>query len=142
MKESYTASASIEILASTSKVWHALIDPKTIKEYLFGTTVVSDWKVGSSITYTGVWNGKPYEDKGKVIQNIPNKQLKTTYWSSLSNRPDVPENYNNVTYSLQEKDNNTILTVTKDNNPTKESATHSEQNWIKVLESMKAILEK
>ncbi len=103
---------------------------------------MSDWRVGSSITYTGVWNGRQYEDKGKVIQVIQNKLLKTTYWSSLSNRPNTPENYSNVTYSLLEENGSTLLSVTQDNNPTQESATHSQRNWQNVLEAMKAILEK
>jgi uncharacterized protein YndB with AHSA1/START domain len=103
---------------------------------------MSDWRVGSSITYTGVWNGRQYEDKGEVIQVIQNKLLKTTYWSSLSNRPNTPENYNNATYSLFEENGSTLLTITQDNNPTQESAIHSQRKWQNVLEAMKAILEK
>lgn len=56
------------INASSSRVWEALTDPKLIKQYLFGTEVSTDWKVGSPITYRGVWNGREYEDKGRIIK--------------------------------------------------------------------------
>jgi hypothetical protein len=47
-------------------VWDALVNPKKIKHILFGTTLFSDWKVGSRITYKGVWQGKEYEDGGTI----------------------------------------------------------------------------
>jgi uncharacterized protein YndB with AHSA1/START domain len=89
-----------------------------------------------------VWQGKPYEDKGTILELVPNQLLKSTYWSGMSGLEDKPENYNTVTYSLSEEDRKTILTVTQDNNPTKESATHSESNWGIVLKGIKEIVEK
>ena len=141
MKETFTAIAQITIRAGAARVWDALINPKLIKQYLFGTEVRSDWKVGSSITYSGVWEGKGYEDKGRILQLVPNKLLKATYWSSLSGKPDTPENYNTVTYELSQKEGETTLTITQDNNPSKESADHSAENWKRVLATMKDLLE-
>ncbi len=137
----YTAKATILVNAPVSKVWDALINPKIIKQYLFGTTVESDWKAGSAITYTGTWEGKAYKDKGRVIEIIPNKLLKTTFWSSLSKLPDTPENYNNVAYSLDGDNGKIRVTITQDNNSSQESADHSAKNWKMVLEKMKEILE-
>ncbi len=142
MKATFTATASVEIKASAAKVWDALTDPALIKQYLFGTEAVSDWKVGSTITYKGIWEGKPYEDKGRIVEMVPRKLLKTTYWSSFSSRPDLPENYSNVTYGLSGKNGRTLLKVEQDNNPTKESAEHSESNWKGVLQTLKILLEK
>ena len=142
MKETFVARVSIGIDASAGSVWNALVDPEMIKKYLFGTEATSDWKIGSAITYRGVWQGKPYEDKGTVLEVVPNQLLKSTYWSGMSGLEDKPENYNTVTYSLSEKDSRTILTVTQDYNPTKESAAHSESNWGIVLKGLKEIVEK
>ena len=50
--------------APAKNVWEALINPAMIKQYFFGTDVVSDWKVGNSIVWRGTWQGKEYEDKG------------------------------------------------------------------------------
>ena len=142
MKSTFTSTARITIKASAEKVWDALTNPKIIKQYLFGTEASSDWKVGSSIIYKGVWEGKPYEDKGKIIELVPNKLLRSTYLSSFSGLADKPENYNTVTYTLSKADGGTELTVTQDNIQTKEAADHSEGNWASVLQTMKKLLEK
>ena len=142
MKSTFTSTARITIKASAEKVWDALTNPKIIKQYLFGTEASSDWKVGSSITYKGVWEGKPYEDKGKILELVPNKLLRSTYWSSFSGLADKPENYNTVTYTVSKADGGTELTVTQDNIQTKEAADHSEGNWASVLQTMKKLLEK
>lgn len=63
MKNTFTATASIVIDAPRSKVWNALVDPAMVKQYLFGTTMTTDWAVGSPITYKGEWEGKSYEDR-------------------------------------------------------------------------------
>ena len=139
--KTFTATAKIEIRASADKVWDALTNPKLIKEYLFGTEATSDWKVGSPITYSGVWEGKAYEDKGKILEVVPQKLLKSTYWSGFSGKPDIPENYQTVTYELSEAGGQTTLTITQENNPNAQSADHSVENWNKVLDALKKLLE-
>ena len=141
MNKAYIAKATISINAPIEKVWEALTKPELIKQYLFGTEVTADWQVGSSITYKGVWEGKAYEDKGKVLQNEPGKLLVSTFWSSLSGVPDIPENYQTVCYELSSENGGTRLTLTQDNNDSEEGAKHSEQNWNMVLEGLKKLVE-
>ncbi len=141
MNKTHIATATIIINAPTSKVWDALTKPNLIKQYLFGTEVTTDWKVGSPITYKGTWEGKAYEDKGRVLQIEPGKLLVSTFWSSLSGLPDIPENYQTVRYELSAKGDGTHLTLTQDNNASQEEANHSAQNWKVVLEGMKKLLE-
>jgi uncharacterized protein YndB with AHSA1/START domain len=141
MNETRIAKATITINVPPSKVWNALTNPDLIKQYLFGTQVTTDWKVGSPITYRGVWQGKSYEDKGQVIQIEPEKLLVSTFWSALSNLPDRPEFYKTVRYELAKEGSGTRLTVTQDNNDSEEEASHSEQNWQMVLDGIKKILE-
>jgi len=137
-----TARVEITINAPLVKVWEALTSPRLIKEYLFGTDVVTDWKIGSPIIWKGVWQGKAYQDKGKILQVVPNKLLETTYWSGMAGLADIPENYKKVTYELMEIGDNTKLTLTQDNNVTEEDKNHSEQNWKMVLDGLKKLLEK
>lgn len=59
---------TIQLNAPVVKVWDALINPAQIKEWLFGTHVISDWKVGSSLLFTGTWNGTEYADKGTILK--------------------------------------------------------------------------
>jgi uncharacterized protein YndB with AHSA1/START domain len=141
MNKAYIAKATISINAPIEKVWEALTKPELIKQYLFGTEVTTDWQVGSPITYKGVWEGKAYEDKGKVLQNEPGKLLVSTFWSSLSGVPDIPENYQTVCYELSSENGGTRLTLTQDNNDSEEGAKHSEQNWNMVLEGLKKLVE-
>jgi uncharacterized protein YndB with AHSA1/START domain len=136
-----TARASVTIQAPAAKVWHALTDPDLIRQYLFGTQARSDWKEGSPVTYSGEWEGKRYVDKGTVLKVDENRLLQSTYWSALSGKPDAPENYSTVTYTLDAGAGGTTLTVEQDNNPSEESARHAEGNWDTVLRGMKKLLE-
>lgn len=139
--EKFTVEITVFIKADASKVWEALTNPEKIKEYLFGTKVTTDWKVGSPITYTGVWEGKEYEDKGTILKVEPGKYLLSTYWSGFSGLPDVPENYQKVGYALEPADGGTKLTLTQDNISSEKSRDHSAQNWKMVLEGLKKLVE-
>jgi uncharacterized protein YndB with AHSA1/START domain len=142
MASGFVTKISVSINAPASRVWDALTKPELVKQYLFGTNVKSDWKVGSPITYSGVWEGKAYEDKGKILTVEPGKKLVSTYWSALEGKPDLPENYKTVSYELSAEGRGTKLTLTQDNNATLEEADHTKQNWDIVLQSMKKLLEK
>ena len=142
MNNKFTAQATTVVNAPASKVWDALTKPNLIKQYLFGTEVTTDWKVGSPITYKGEWQGKSYEDKGEILQIEPDKLLISTFWSSLAGLPDLPENYKTVRYELFPEGDGTKLTITQDNNTTQEEADHSTQNWTTVLDKLKELLEK
>ncbi len=141
MNNNYVAKATTVVNAPTSRVWDALTQPDLIKQYLFGTRVTTDWKVGSPITYEGVWEGKAYKDKGVILQVERGKLLVSSFWSALSGLPDVPENYQTVRYELAAEDGGTRLTVVQDNNASPEDANHSAQNWNMVLGGLKKIVE-
>ena len=132
---------SIEINAPISKVWDALINPAIIKQYLFGTEAVSDWKEGSSLEFKGVWEGKEYLDKGIILKLEPNKNFRYSYLSSFSGLEDIDENYAVVDFQLSPVDGKTRLTLTQDNIETEEARKHSDENWGYVLNTMKNILE-
>lgn len=141
MNENQVAKASMLINAPVSKVWDALTKPELIKQYLFDTDVVTDWKVGSPILYRGEWDGKPFEDKGEILAFEPEKKLASTHWSPLSGVPDTPENYHTVTYDLVSKDDKTEITITQDNNANEQERVRSEENWKSVLVGLKNLLE-
>jgi len=133
---------SIVLNVSVNKVWQALTDPALIKEYMFGTNAESDWKKGSSITYSGLWEGKEYKDSGTIVEIIPEQLLHTTYYSPLSGKADVPENYANVIYEVKPEGNTTILTIKQDNLDDEKAKAYMESNWDAVLKSLKSLLEK
>ena len=141
MPKGLVVTKSVFINADSAAVWDALTNPKKIKQYLFGTNTISDWKVGSRITYKGEWQGKEYEDGGIILQLVPEKIFQSTYWSSMSGTEDKPENYATVTYELANKDGGTLLSLTQDNCKTEEQKRHSEENWGMVLKGLKNVAE-
>ena len=92
----HVAVAEADIDAPRSKVWRALMDPEQIRKYMFGSRVETDWEPGSRITWTGEYEGKWYEDKGEILEVVPNRRLKVTHFSPLSGEEDAPENYHTL----------------------------------------------
>lgn len=142
MDQNLIATASITVHAPASRVWEALTKPELIKQYFFGSNIVTDWKVGSPIYYRGEWQGRPYEDKGVVQAFEPERRLVATHWSPLSGMPDTPENYHTVSYELKGHGDSTDVTITQDHNASEEEKQHSQQGWEIVLAGLKQLLEK
>lgn len=141
MQKQLVAKVSIAINADRAAVWKGLTDPSLIKQYFFGTEAHSDWKKGSKIVFSGVWDGKSYEDKGTILDIDPPNFIKYDYWSNLSGTPDIPENYATITYALKTKGKQTELLVTQNGIGTEEARDHSEKNWAGVLDGLKKLLE-
>jgi uncharacterized protein YndB with AHSA1/START domain len=142
MKNNLKAETSITIKATPESVWKAITTPASIKKYLMGTTVTSDWEEGSPINYEGEYNGKTYRDKGVIKKFKPESIFQSTYWSSMSGKEDKPENYNTVTYALSDEDDRTLVTLTQDNIATEEEKEHATKNWEQVLQKLKEVVEK
>lgn len=136
------AKVSTAINAPITKVWEALTKPEIIKQYMFGTNVISDWQVGSSIVWKGEWQGKPYEDKGKILKFEKERLLQYSHFSPLSGKPDVLENYHAVTIELSGDEAQVTVTLLQDNNATEEAREHSQKNWQMMLGGLKKHLEK
>lgn len=141
MDKNLIAKASININAPNERVWNALVNPEAVKQYMFGTNVVSSWREGSAITWKGEWQGKPYEDKGMILQLKPGRTLQYSHFSPLSGQPDKPENYHTVTIELSGEGNQTHVSLSQDKNSTEEERDHSQKNWEMMLTAMKAFLE-
>ena len=132
---------SIIIHASRPKIWKALTDPALIKEYLYGTETITDWKVGSHLTFRGEWQGKAYVDKGHILEFHPENLISYDYWSGFSGMPDAPENYSIVTYNLTDELDGIRLNVRQQGFANEEAWKHSEEGWQEVLDKIKAIAE-
>ena len=143
MARGFEAIKTVTINAPRDDVWDALTKPDKVKQYMHGTNLTTDWKVGSPISWKGEWKGKSYEDKGRVLEVEPQKRLTYTHWSPMGGSEDKPENYHTVTYELTGEGGKTTLTLKQDNNATEEEAKKmAEDNWGPVLEGVKQTAEK
>ncbi|TCC36657.1 SRPBCC domain-containing protein [Kribbella capetownensis] len=136
----YLATAETDIAATPAQVWEVLTDPKQLKQLWFGAEVETDWQVGSPITWSGEWEGKPYQDKGEILEIASGRLLRLTHFSPLTGQPDVPENYHTLTYELT-GDDATHLKLTQDNNASEEEAKHSQGMWEMLVAKVKEAAE-
>ena len=106
---------TILINAPIGRVWDALVNPEMTKIYMFGCETVSDWKPGSPLLWKGQYEGKDMVFvKGYVVEIDPPNKLVYTVIDPNSDIEDIPENYLNVTYQLEEVGEKTKLTVIQD----------------------------
>ena len=136
----HVATASTTVDADPDRVWQAMTDPQLVAEYMMGSEAASDWQPGSPITWTGEWEGKPYQDKGEVLQAEPGRLLEVTHYSPLTGQEDVPENYHTLVYALDADEEGTKVTITQDNNGDQDEADRNAATWAQMLESLKGHL--
>jgi uncharacterized protein YndB with AHSA1/START domain len=141
MDKNLIARSSTTINAPSERVWDALVNPGAIKQYMFGTDVVSDWREGSPIVWRGEWQGQAYEDKGVILQVKPGRTIQYSHFSPLSGLPDEPENYHTVTVELSADRDQTHVSLAQDNNASEEERAHSEKNWEMMLAALKEFVE-
>ncbi|MBC6993316.1 SRPBCC domain-containing protein [Neolewinella lacunae] len=128
------------VKAPLEKVWEALTNPAIVKEYFFGSELVTSWQVGTPIVFQGEWEGQSYQDKGEVLEYEPNKRLAFSYLSNWSGKEDLPENYLWVCYEVSPHGTDTELVIHQSNYD-QERADHSAENWDSVVSGMKKIVE-
>lgn len=138
---SYSTSTSIVVHATREAVWDALTNPAIVKQYFFGTNLVTDWKVGSPMFFRGEWDGKAYEDRGTVLAFTPMQSLSFNYHSSFSGLEDTLERRAIISYDLTDAADGMVVTVRQSNVDTQERADHSNKNWQMVLEGLKRLVE-
>ncbi len=144
--QNHIAEAEVAINAPVSKIWEALVTPEIIKQYMFGTTVVSDWQVGSPIVWKGEYEGKTYEDHGVIVSIEPEREISYKHSSQSQTAPEAPEKYHLIRITLAPDNlapdsDHTTVRLTQDANATEKERDQSAKNWQMMLDSMKKILE-
>ena len=132
--------------AAPDKVWKALTNTTSFKQFFFGSDVTTDWNVGSPIRFRGNWKGNAYEDKGTIESFDVDRRLAFTHWSPLSKLEDKPENYHIVSFDLRPTNGGTEVVLTQVNKSDTEPLTPEirqeyGKNWTMVLDGLKKTAE-
>jgi uncharacterized protein YndB with AHSA1/START domain len=142
MNKKLQSSHSIKIMASAKKVWDVLTNPSEIALYLYGTKTETDWKIGSPISFSGEYEGMKYSDKGIVMANVQYKLLAYDYWTQFSGLEDIPENYCEVSYHIQDNQEGSVkFTWQQIGFKDEDSLKHSNSGHPSLLEQIKKIAE-
>ena len=136
MSDDHVARATVQIPAPAATVWDTLVDPDAT--WMLGAKVSSAYVVGVPITFEGEWDGKPFTDHGEIVEVDRPRLLRYTHYSPLSGQPDVPENYHHLTFTFEERDGATTVTLEQDQNGSPEEAEHARQLWEQVLGALRA----
>lgn len=136
------SSSSVRISAPAEDVWRAITTPELIREWFFDVETETDWEVGAPIVHRGTWQGRPYEDRGEILAIEPPRRLVHTHWSPMSGLPDRPESYERISWTLEERDGSTELTIAERNLPSEQARATSEQAWALALGNLKELVER
>ncbi|MEA5126493.1 SRPBCC family protein [Xanthomonas floridensis] len=97
-----TSDSIVKILAPASKVWKALTVPELVKQWQYGSDLLTTWEVGTPIIFRNEWNGQVFEQKGTVLEFLPESRLKYSLFFPRPDLQDIPEHYFFMTYELTE----------------------------------------
>jgi uncharacterized protein YndB with AHSA1/START domain len=106
-----TSDAIVRIAAPARKVWLALTMPDLVKQWQYGSDLLTTWEVGAPITFRNEWNGQLFEQKGNVLEFLPESRLKYSLFFPRPDLQDIPEHYFFMTYELTEGEEITSLLV-------------------------------
>jgi hypothetical protein len=92
--------------------------------------------------WTGERQGRPYEERGVILQFVRERVLEYSHFSPLIGMPDLPENYHIVTVQLFDDGAQTNVSLCQDNNPTEQARNEAERNWSAMLAGLKYFVER
>jgi uncharacterized protein YndB with AHSA1/START domain len=127
------------IKTTRAKLWDAIINGEITKKYYYNTTLRSDLKVGSDISFVSVdKEGKELHNvTGKILENDPMNKFSYSFQFHDSN--DKPSR---VTFQLEDANELMKLTVFHDGFDEKTETYKSVvQGWPYILSGLKTYLE-
>lgn len=137
-----TSDSTVRILAPAKKVWLALTSPELVKQWQYGSELLTTWEVGTSIVFRNEWNGRVFEQKGTVLEYSPVSRLRYSLFFPRPDLQDIPEHYFFMTYELVEKDGITSLLVRQeDPRPSPPNETSGAGDGPDVLSYLKELVE-
>lgn len=138
-----TTNSIVKILAPASKVWLALTVPSLVKQWQYGSDLLTTWEPGTPIIFRNEWNGQVFEQKGTVIEFIPGSRVKYSLFFPRPGLEDIPENHFFMIYELTESEGLTsLLFRQEDPRPSEPDAAAGGDEGPDVLATLKDLVER
>ena len=133
--------STILLDAPVPKVWDTLTKPQLVKLWQYGSELITDWNVGSDIRFRTEWDGKVFEQWGKVLEMRPNELIRYSLFAPRPGLEDRLENYFIMNYILSDANGKVKLEIVQEDNRSGavQEAPQGEENPI--LQSLKRIVE-
>lgn len=113
-----TNRSQITIQATVEKVWDTITNPISVKRWQYGSDLITTWETGSDIKFSTEWEGKIFEQWGKVLDFRPYEWVKYSLFAPRPDLEDKPENYFIMSYFLTNENGNIKLEfIQEDNRP-------------------------
>ena len=127
------------IRTTPQKLWDAITKPEFTRDYWHGTSLDSDWKVGSHWKMMNPERGMT--DSGEVLEADPPRRLVLTWRHEF--RPELKaEGFARATLELEPMDDTVKLTVTHESEVKDAKLIHAVSGgWPIILSSLKSLLE-
>jgi uncharacterized protein YndB with AHSA1/START domain len=137
-----TSDSIIKINAPRKKVWLALTAPDLVKQWQYNSDLLTTWEVGSAIVFRNEWNGQVFEQKGKVLEFLPETRVKYSLFFPRPDLQETPEHCFFMTYELTESAGVTSLLVRQeDPRPSSPDESNGGEEGPNVLTTLKELVE-
>jgi uncharacterized protein YndB with AHSA1/START domain len=133
--------STIKINASPQSVWDALTKPELVKLWQYGSDLVTTWELGSDIKFVAEWQGKKFEQWGKVLDFRLYELISYSLFAPRPDLEDKPEHYFIMNYALKKEEEVTILEITQEDNRPNAVQKEPEGEENPVLQLLKTIAE-
>jgi len=133
--------STIILNAPVEKVWNALTQPELVKQWQYGSDLLTDWKTGSEIRFRNEWEGQIFEQWGTVLEVVPNQKIKYSLFFPRPGLEDKPENYFIMNYVLTEENQKTKLEIIQEDNRPGAVQEEPQGEDNPILQGLKALIE-
>lgn len=124
------------------KVWNALTQPDLVKQWQYGSDLITDWIVGNEIRFRNEWEDQVFEQWGTVLEVIPNQKIKySLFFPRPEELEDKPENYFIMSYILSEENQKVKLEILQENNRPGAIQEEPQGEENPVLQGLKTLIE-
>jgi len=108
--------STVTINATKQKVWDTLTKPELVKQWQYGSDLLTNWTVGDKIEFVTQWEGNIFKQWGTVLTFIPTDSLSYNLFAPRPDLEDKPENYFVMKYILTSIDDKTKLEIIQEDN--------------------------